>query len=81
MHLCAHTRIHIFDLSHQSLIVCTRPLDSEWSECAHANVHAGRLLEERDEVGRTALHLAAAQGQRLMVQALLSGPTPSRKVR
>jgi hypothetical protein len=37
------------------------------------------LLEQRDDVGRTALHLAAAQGRRLLVTALLSGPKETRK--
>lgn len=40
----------------------------------------GTLLEETDEIGRTALHLAASQGLRLLVQALLSGPQQSRKM-
>ena len=38
------------------------------------------LLEETDEIGRTALHVAASQGLRLLVQALLSGPQQSRKM-
>jgi hypothetical protein len=37
------------------------------------------LLEQRDDIGRTALHLAAAQGRRLLVTALLSGPKETRK--
>ena len=37
------------------------------------------LLEETDHIGRTALHLAAAQGRRLLVTALLSGPKETRK--
>ena len=37
------------------------------------------LLEEADHLGRTALHLAAAEGRRLLVQALLSGPKDTRK--
>jgi ankyrin repeat protein len=37
------------------------------------------LLEQTDHVGRTPLHLAAAQGRRLLVTALLSGPAETRK--
>jgi hypothetical protein len=36
------------------------------------------LLHETDEVGRTALHLAAASGRLSFVQALLSGPQAQR---
>ena len=36
------------------------------------------LMEQRDDAGRTALHLAAAQGRQQLVQALLSGPHQSR---
>ena len=36
------------------------------------------LMEQRDDAGRTALHLAAAQGRQQLVQALLSGPQQSR---
>jgi ankyrin repeat protein len=37
------------------------------------------LLEETDDIGRTALHLAAMQGRRQLVQALLSGAQQTRK--
>ena len=50
-----------------------------WRIAEH--VDGSRLIEECDEAcGRTALHLAAAQGRRLLVQALLSGPKHTREV-
>ena len=50
-----------------------------WRIAEH--VDGSRLRAECGEAcGRTALHLAAAQGRRLLVQALLSGPKHTREV-